>query len=200
MSTDIPAKARFDARTLINIGVFTALYFVVMFGTGMLGLIAPGAQIVGFLVGSLVNGTIIMLFMVKARAFGSMTLLGTVVGLLMVLTGHFWATLVITPVLGLVADALIAWGGYRNRWMNIFGFALFQGWVIGPFLPIFLAPADYFAHIGSSMGQSYAHDMQLLFSPVMVVVVMVANMTVSILAGWVGTRILDKHFTRAGIL
>ncbi|MCI7670838.1 MULTISPECIES: MptD family putative ECF transporter S component [Schaalia] len=191
---------RFDARTLINIGVFTALYFVIMFATGMVGLLAPGAQIVGFLTGTFINGAIVMLFMVKTRSFGSMTLLGLIVGLLMILTGHYWATVIITPALGLAADALARAGQHRNRWMNILGFALFQQWIIAPLMPILFTADSYFANISAQMGESYAHDMRALFSPVAIAGLLAANFVVALIAGWIGTKILDKHFTRAGIL
>ena len=46
MST--PTSSRLNARDFINIGVFTALMFVIVFAFGMLGFI-PAAMYAGFL-------------------------------------------------------------------------------------------------------------------------------------------------------
>ncbi|MFC7579853.1 MptD family putative ECF transporter S component [Schaalia naturae] len=200
-SEETPAAARgLSARSLVTIGVFTAIYFVVMFGTGMLGLIGPAVQFVGFLLGALINGTVLMLFMVKTPVMGAMTVLGAVVGLLMLLTGHFWATLLFTTVLGAAADLIVRSGGYRSRSRNCLAYAVFELWMLGPLLPIFYASDSYFADVASSMGQQYADEMQALFTPWLIVVFMAVVFVVSLVSAWIGTRILDRNFAKAGIL
>ena len=64
MST--PTSSRLNTRDFINIGVFTALMFVIVFAFGMLGFI-PAAMYAGFLLSILVNGTVFALFTARTR-------------------------------------------------------------------------------------------------------------------------------------
>ncbi|MDO4259145.1 MAG: MptD family putative ECF transporter S component [Actinomycetaceae bacterium] len=189
-----------NARALINVGVFSALYFIAVFATAMLGILGPGVQIVGFFLGTIINATIIMLYMVKTPAMGAMTVLGAIIGLLMILTGHYILTLLITAGLGLVADLIVKAGKYRSRGSNILAYTIFQFWVIGPLLPIFFAADAYFKETAASMGQVYADGMRALFSPTYILVFLIGNAIIAAISGWIGTRILERHFTRAGLL
>ena len=182
-----PKQHGLGPRMLINVGVFAAIYFVVTFGSGMLGLFSPFMEIVGFLVGALINGTVVMLFLAKTPARGAMTIFGAIVGLLMVVTGHF-------------GDVLVASGGYRSRPRNILSYAIFQLWIIGPLLPIFYDTAGYGEYISSSMGEEYAQAMLALFTPLNVVILMSAMFLLSLAAAWIGTHILERSLSKAGIL
>ncbi len=91
---------RLVARDLINIGVFTAVYFVIIFGSAFVGVIAPWAMFVGFFIGILLGGPVLVLLAVRSP------LTGLLIALLMVLTGHFWGLLIIAPLLGLAFDAI----------------------------------------------------------------------------------------------
>ena len=92
------------ARSVVTIGAFTAVYFVLMWCSGMLGFFGPAFMFVGGVVSLLLNGSVVMLMLVRSRMFGTLTIMGGVVGLLMVLTGHAWVTLPVAVVLGFLAD------------------------------------------------------------------------------------------------
>ncbi len=186
-------------RDLINIGVFTAIYFVVTFVSGMIGMAGPAFMFVGFLIGALVNGAVVMLFMARTPVKGAMTTLGIICGLLMVLTGHVWYTIIAAGLLGLAADAIVRSGHYRSRTRDILGYAVFTLWIVTPLLPIVYQADAYFATIGSEMGRSYADQMRRLFTPWIIGAWTVVAFGFALFSGWVGTRLLDKHFTKAGI-
>ena len=95
-------------RDFINIGVFTAIYFVLVFGTGMLGIINPAMMFVGYALGLIANGAVVMLFKSRVPKIGALALMGLLVGILMVITGHPWIVALLTPLLGLAADFLFA--------------------------------------------------------------------------------------------
>lgn len=193
------AVSKLGPRTLITIGVFAAIYFVVCYATGMLGLISPIAEVAGFMLGTLINGTVIMLFLVKTRAFGAMTILGFLVGLVMMLLGEYWAVLPISIVLGLLADLIVRSGHYRSKVRNIIAYPVFQLWLIGCILPIWLNPASYSEHISASMGRQYADGMVNIFSSLGVVFIILIVL-IGALATWIGTRILEHNLVHAGIL
>ena len=146
------------ARGVIKTGLGERIgyYFIALFGTGMLGIFHPAMMFAGWLLGIVVCAIICMLYIARTRAFGAYTVMGLVVGVLMVATGHAWITPLISTPLGLAADAVTRSGGYTRTVTNALGFSIFSMWIIGPLLPIIWASDAYFADISRSMGQEYA--------------------------------------------
>ena len=187
------------ARSAVTIGAFTAVYFVIMWCSGMLGFFGPAFMFVGWIIGLILNGPVIMLMMVRSRMFGTLTIMGGVVAFLMVVTGHSWVTVPVTLVLGLLADLLARSGGYVSAPRNIAAYMLVSLWMIGPLAPIFFAPDSYYADVASQMGQDYADGMRALFSPAVISVWVVVTMIVACLGGLIGRFLLRKHFAKAGV-
>ena len=107
------------ARSAVTIGAFTAVYFVLMWCSGMLGFFGPAFMFVGGIVGLLLNGPVIMLMLVRSRMFGTLTIMGGVVAFFMVVTGHAWVTVPVALVLGFLADLIAHSGGYLSAPRNI---------------------------------------------------------------------------------
>ena len=187
------------ARSAVTIGAFTAVYFVLMWCSGMLGFFGPAFMFVGGIVGLLLNGPVIMLMLVRSRMFGTLTIMGGVVAFFMVVTGHAWVTVPVALVLGFLADLVARGGGYVSAPRNIAAYMLFSLWGIGPLAPIFFAPDSYYADVASQMGQDYADGMRALFSPAVISVWVVVTMIVACLGGLIGRFLLRKHFAKAGV-
>jgi len=181
------------------VGVFTALYFIALFGSGMLGAIHPIMIFVGGIIGVIVEAIICMLYVARTRAFGAYAILGLIIGILMVATGHAWVTPLVATVLGLAADAITRAGGYDRTITNALGFAVFSMWAISPILPVIWASEAYFAHIRESMGDTYASDLQALISPMFLLVWMLVIALLAYVSALLGMRVLRKHFKRAGV-
>ena len=69
-------KKKLNAKDFINIGIFTVIYFVMFFITGMLGYIPIFAVIIPLVLGIL-GGIPFMLFLTKTGKFGAATIMGT---------------------------------------------------------------------------------------------------------------------------
>lgn len=192
-------SAGLSPRNLINIGVFTAIYFVITYVSGMLGFFNPFMMFVGWVVGILLNGTVIMLFLARTPVFGALTIPYTVVGLLMVLSGHVWYTVLGAALLGFTADLVANSAHYRSLPRNVVAYAIAELSLVVPLFPIFYQSDAYFAGIVSSMGQEYADGMHALFTPVVLVVWAVVILVTALLGGWIGTRVLHRNFERAGV-
>lgn len=193
------ARSITSPRNLINVGVFTALYFIALFASGMLGAIHPIMIFIGGIIGIIVEAIICMLYVARTRAFGAYAILGLIIGILMVATGHAWVTPLVATVLGLAADAITRAGGYDRTITNALGFAVFSMWAISPILPVIWASEAYFAHIRESMGDTYASDLQALISPMFLLVWMLVIALLAYVSALLGMRVLRKHFKRAGV-
>lgn len=186
-------------KDLITVGIFTALYFVVFFGFGMLGFFGPAVHAVGIVLGSLANGIVFALYVTRIRKPGMVFLTAIVSSLLMVLTGHAWTTLVTAAVFSALAELVLARGHYRSARASVIAYGVFSLWVAGPILPLYLQHDAYIANIGEQMGEDYARAWDTLFSPTFMAVLLVAVFLASCLGGLLGQKMLRKHFVRAGI-
>ena len=77
---------KLQAKDLINVGIFTAIYFVVFFAGMMLGYIPIFIPLLG-LVCPILCGIPFMLYLTKVKKFGMVSLTGIILGLLNVLIG-----------------------------------------------------------------------------------------------------------------
>lgn len=98
-------KKKLNAKDFINIGIFTVIYFVMFFITGMLGYIPIFAVIIPLVLGIL-GGIPFMLFLTKTGKFGAATIMGTLVSVLCFLMGQSWISIPFGIVFGFLADLI----------------------------------------------------------------------------------------------
>lgn len=190
-----------NPRNLVNIGVFSCVYFVVMFASGMLGIFSPAMMFVGWIFGISINGVVVMLYLAKVPQVGALTIMGVVVGLGMLLTGHYWLTLVGLIPLAFVADLIAKSGNFRRPVTNGIAYGLFNMWHIFPLVPIFINADAYFEDVAQVMNSTeYADRMRALFTLPVLSGWAVVVFVLSFVAALIGMRMLGKHFQRAGVV
>jgi len=186
-------------KDLITVGIFTALYFVVFFGFGMLGFFGPAVHAVGIVLGSLANGIVFALYVTRIRKPGMVFLTAIVSSLLMVLTGHAWTSLLAAAVFSALAEVVLARGHYRSARASVIAYGLFSLWIVGPILPLYFQHDAYMADMRTEMGEGYAQAWEALFSPAFLAGLLTLVFIASCLGGLLGQKMLRKHFVRAGI-
>ena len=188
-------------RYLVNIGVFAALYFVILFATGMLGVLSPAGSLVGWSIGLIANALVITLFMARTPTVWELAVLGLLVGLLMVVTGHSFLTPLTSTILGFVGGLVAATGGFANRTKNSLAYAVFSLWLIGPLLPMFWDRSGYLKYIEESMqNPAYAKAWGALFTNTTLIIWTCVVFALALGSGYLGNKMLGKHFRRAGLV
>lgn len=200
-AADRPRRSpRFSARDLLNVAIFAVIYFVVVYAIAMLGIVSPLVMLVALPLSIVVAGIPYTLFLTRVKHAGVVTLFGIVIGLLYMLVGHPWIGTVITVVVSLLADAILAAGKYRSRWAAIWAYAVFAIWYVGPMLPLLLNRADYLHSPGmEAMGASYISQFDQTVSVAVVWIYNASTIVCGLLGGLLGSAILRKHFVRAGL-
>ncbi|GAB78968.1 energy-coupling factor transport system substrate-specific component [Austwickia chelonae] len=188
-----------NGRDLINVGIFTAVYFVVMFGCGTLGFLSPLFSGVGFILGILANGVVIALYLSRVPKVGALTILGLIVGTLMVVTGHPWLGMIITPVLGLIGDLVARSGGHRDPRLNTLAYAVLSLWYLGPLLPLVYDSVGYRKYLVEAMNESYAEAWTTVFGPAALPFWALGFFVSGLAGGWFGHNVLKRQFRRAGV-
>ncbi len=187
-----------QTKDLINVGLFTAIYFVVFFVVAMVGYIPVMLLVIPFLC-PLAAGIPFMLFLTQVQKFGMVTIMGTILGLLMFILGHPWPCIPLGIICALLGDFILKGGRYRN-WTSIrMGYVVFSEWLMGLMFPLFFMRESYFATIRDGYGDAYA-DSLMAITPTWFFGFFVLIIALGALAGaYLGRAALKKHFERAGI-
>ena len=166
---------KLQGKDLINIGIFAAIYFVVVFAVSMLGVIP------------------IFIPLLDADDF---RLTG---GRFMLLTGMGYWCILTGLVFGLIADFMLKRSGYKSAKMEILAHGVFSIWVFGAFIPIIMTRDSYYEKLIPTFGQEYADTLMGYMPDWILPVMIVAAFVAGIIGGLIGRKIFKKHFERAGI-
>lgn len=195
-----PLTLAMSARDLISIGIFAAIYIVVIYLFAMLGILGPVAMIVFLFLGIIVAGIPYMLFLTRVKHGGMVALFGVIVGGVFFLTGQPWHSLVIAVIGSLLGEVFLWLGRYRSKWFAIVAYAAFSLWFIGSMLPLMLDPIGYYESMAmQEMGDEYAFAMQAVFTGPVLATYCIGTAVSGILGGLFGSAVLRKHFIRAGL-
>ncbi len=191
---------KMQAKDLINIGLFTVLYFVLGCCVAIpIGFVPIFLPILGAL-WTLITGIPFMLFAVRAKKFGMVTIMAVLSGLLMGLTGMgFWGILT-GAVFGLLGDIVMKSGSYHNAKKTILGYGVFSLWMIGTYIPMYFMVEQSRADFAKSFGDEYADKVMSVMPMWSIVLVIAAIFLCALLGGLIGKAVLKKHFAKAGIV
>jgi energy-coupling factor transport system substrate-specific component len=190
-------KKKLQTKDLITVGVFTAIYFVLFFAMGMLGYIPILFALIP-LVLPIICGVPFMLFLTKVDKFGMVTIMGSLIGILMVLTGHTYMPLIFGFVFGLLADLIFMIGKYRSKKLSIIGYGVFSMWLLGMLVPFWIMKDAFEKIMLDSMGIEYTRTVLELFDKVAWSFPFLAFLG-GIIGAFFGLKMLSKHFMKAGI-
>lgn len=190
---------KLQAKDLINIGLFTVLYFVLGCCVAIpIGFVPIFLPVLGSL-WTLVTGIPFMLFAVRVKKFGMVTIMAVLSGLLMGFTGMgFWGVPV-GLVFGLLGDLIMKSGEYRSAKKTLLGYGVFSLWMVGTYIPMYFMADQARADFAAGFGEKYA-DRVMSVMPMWSIVLVIAGIFLcALLGGVIGKAILKKHFVKAGI-
>jgi hypothetical protein len=190
---------KLNGKDLINVGVFSALYFVVTMAVAMLGFIPIFIPLLIVFV-PIVGGIPMMLYISKIHTFGMMTLTGLICGILMMLTGMQFFAIATGLVFGFLADVLLKKADYKSIKNGVLAYGIFSMWLIGNYIPMVVTRESYYQMLIDGYGQAYA-DQTMSYVPAwMLAVLAVAGLVSGLIGGVIGKRMFKKHFERAGMV
>lgn len=184
-------------QDLITIGVYTAIYFLLVgVATFVSAIIIPGFSVIllpGFC--ALITGTVYLLLIKKVQKFGAITSMGIVMGLFFLLVGHFILSFVPHLVSGVAADYIAKKGNYLDQKRNSLSFIVFSFGITGPILPLWFFKDTYIQSLTSRgkdaayIAETFAHISWPTFWFCVIFVIICGVIGASI-----GQKTLAKHF------
>ena len=184
-------------KDLINIGIFSAIYFVIVFIVAMLGFVPIMLPMLAVLV-PLLGGVPFELFLTRVNKFGMIWIMSIIMGLLMLITGMSWPPLAVSAVTGLLAELVFRAGRYCSAAMAVLTNAVFSLWVGANYLPLFFA-ADKYWESRKDFGQDYVDSVNKLMPKWMCPTLFAAAFVCGLIGGLIGRKLMKKHFEKAGI-
>lgn len=196
-------KNRMQIKDLISIGVYTALYFMIVAIAALLTIfIIPGYSYVFIpVLSALFAGSIFMLLVAKVAKFGAITIMGSVMGLFFFLMGRFPGALPISILFAVLADGIAYFFKYKNKNGLLLSYLFFSFNPIGPVIPLFLFPqlyAEQLAKVGKD--SNYIKNAFLDISQNTFIILLVSLVIAAVVGGILGQKMIKKHFQRAGIV
>ena len=147
---------KLQAKDLINLGLFTVLYFVLGCCVAIpIGFVPIFLPILGAL-WTLITGIPFMLFLTRVKKFGMVTLMAILSGLLMGLTGMGYWGVPLGLIFGLLGDLILKFGNYKSAKRSLIGYAVFSLWMVGTYIPMYFMVEDSRASFAASFGKEYA--------------------------------------------
>ena len=189
---------KLTGKDLINIGIYSAIMFVVVFASAMLGMVPIGYPALTVVV-PIVGGIIFMLFLTKVKNFGMIWIMSIIMGVLMLLTGMGYYPCIVSVVSGLVTELIVKSGNYSSKSRSIIANGTFFIWVWGNYLLLYCNRAEFLASRAESVGTEVTDAIDKLLPtwtcPLLLGICVVSGF----IGGFLGTAMLKKHLKKAGI-
>jgi energy-coupling factor transport system substrate-specific component len=189
---------KLTTKDLIMAGAFAALYLALFFALATVMGFVPIVYIFTPFVLSVVLGPVYMLYVTKIPKRRAIIVLAALTGLLTSMDG-FWICLIWSLALGLAAE-FIARRGTPSRGKLILSFMVFGCTNMGPAWVLLLAKQRFLDACAVYYGQDYANTLDSLTPWWIIFVFLAMAIAGSLAGGLLGSRILKKHFEKAGIL
>lgn len=190
---------KLKTKDLIIAGAFAALYVVVLFALSTVLGALPILYLMAPFIGSIVLGSIYMMYVTKVPKFGAILILAAAVGLL-TSTGGVWVALIWCLVLGLVAELIARMGNHKSKKSYILSHAVFACSNMGPFWMLVYAKPSFIQACEIYYGADYAATLDKLTPSWIILVLIGSAMLGGLIGGLVGSRLLKKHFQKAGVV
>ena len=185
-------------KDLITIGVYTVLYIVMISVAGMLSYMPIFVPLTAVLI-PLLGAFPYLLFLTKVNKFGMVLIMGTAIGLLMLIGGMGSFTLPLALITSALAELIIKSGRYKSAGKAVPACAVFHLWAIGNLLP-FYVNNHYYAVLEERLGTAYTDTLRALL-PLWTLPVLIAVCFVSgLIGGFIAKTVSRKKLERAGIL
>ncbi len=128
-------EKKLQGKDLMNVGIYTAIYFFVTFLVAMLGFI-PIFMVLMVIIAPLIGGIPFMLFLTKVKKPGMIFIMSVIMGLLMLLTGMGYWPLIISIITGVAAELIYKAGQYKSAKSAVLAAGIFPLWMWGNYLPL----------------------------------------------------------------
>jgi hypothetical protein len=191
-----------QTKDFISIGIFSLIYFVIAFSIGGIAQMTPVTFPFMPMIVALFTGSIFMLYTAKIPKRGAISILGILSGILLFVTGMFWMMSAFFAVLGFVADFIVSSGHSGSFKRRLIAYCVFALSPMGAYVPMAVMP-EQFDKFMRKKGDfsSFAEVINAIgVNKWAIPVMMLGTIACALIGGFIGKKLLKKHFEKAGIV
>lgn len=192
---------KLKTRDLIAIGIYNAVFFVLFMASGMLLGMIPITYLFFYFVAGLLLAPVYLLLVVKVRKKGTLFISGIIQAGIWVLFGFVHVPIIVL-IGSIISELILSRGNYEDiKSMRLSFIVFMSAYYISSFAPVFLF-SDWYMELSTGMGSSPEYIqgiIDLIQGPLGFVSIAVSLIGI-IIGSFTGTKFLDKHFKKAGLL
>lgn len=188
---------KLNGKDLVNVGIYSAIYFVIICVAAMLGCIPVLYPCLAVIM-PVFGGIPVMLFYTKVKKPGMIFLLSVIMGIMMIFSGMGYYPLLVGIFSGIAAEFVYKSGEYKSSFKAVLSYAVFCIWVWGNYVLFFVDRAAYEAD-RQNLGEEHLQALDALMPNWLFLVLLVVCFVSGLLGGLLGKAVLKKHFQKAGI-
>lgn len=191
-----------QTKDYISIGVFSLIYFVIAFGIGGIAQMTPVTFPLMPMIVALFAGSIFMLYTAKIPKKGAVSILGILAGILLFITGMFWMMSAFFILLGFIADYIISSGDFKSFRRNLTAYCIFALAPMGAYIPMVVMPVqfDKFMQRKGNFSSFAGAIKSIGFNWWAIPAMILGTVICGAIGGFIGKKLLRKHFEKAGIV
>lgn len=191
-----------QTKDYISIGVFSLIYFVIAFGIGGIAQMTPVTFPLMPMIVALFAGSIFMLYTAKIPKKGAVSILGILAGILLFITGMFWMMSAFFVVFGFIADYIITSGKFKSFRRNLTAYCIFAIAPMGAYIPMVVMPVqfDKFMQRKGNFSSFAGVIKSIGFNWWAIPAMILGTIICGAIGGFIGKKLLRKHFEKAGIV
>ena len=189
---------KLNAKDLVNIGIYSGIYFVVICVAAMLGCIPILYPCLAFIM-PILGGIPVMLFYTKVKKPGMIFIMSVIMGIMMIFSGMGYYPLIIGVFSGIAAEIIYKSGEYKSSFKAVLSYGVFCIWVWGNYVLFFVDRASYEAD-RQNLGEAHLKALNDLKPQWLFFGLLVICFVSGIVGGILGKVVLKKHFKKAGIV
>ena len=191
-----------QTKDFISIGVFSLVYFAAAFIIGGVAQMTPVTFPFMPMIVALFAGSIFMLYTAKIPKRGAISILGILAGLLLFITGMFWMMSAFFILLGFIADYIISSGDFKSFRRNLTAYCIFAIAPMGAYIPMVVMPVqfDKFMQRKGNFSSFAGVIKSIGFNWWAIPAMILGTVICGAIGGFIGKKLLRKHFEKAGIV
>lgn len=196
------AFSKLQTRDFISVGIFSLIYAVVAFVIGGVAQMTPVTFPFMPMIVALFTGTVFMLYVAKIPKKGALSILGVIAAILLFVTGMFWMMSLFFLIFAVIADFICASGRFKSLKKALISYCVMALAPMGAYIPMAIMPAQFDAfmknkgNFASFEGIIHSIGATWWALPLMVV----GTIVCALIGGFIGQKLLKKHFEKAGIV
>lgn len=192
---------KINGKDMINIGIFTAVYFVLNLVIAAIMGFIPVVNMMIPLVSSIILGIPMMLYFTRIKKSGMVLITYIIYGSILTLAGVGVWTLIAGIICALAAELVIKRGGYKSSRLTIISYAICCIGANANLIQFAFLSEKQMADKVAYYGQEYMDKMAGYYSHSWMIPLMLLSAFLGgVIGGNLGRVILKKHFIRSGMV